>query len=69
MHRHHADRFKDRSYFAFAQLENAGKSRLLGIVQRNGYLIFKKRPRTDSTGGDDQHNVGCVRILRGNSIV
>ena len=28
---------------------------LLGILERAGHLRSRKRPRADSTGGDDQH--------------
>ena len=28
---------------------------LLGILERAGHVCSPKRPRTDSTGGDDQH--------------
>ena len=79
-----ADWEKDRSDFAFAQLENERENRrlrdeleaarcktaslkdqfkglvsdhknLMGILERGGCLRSRKRPRTNSTGGDDQH--------------
>ena len=79
-----SDGDKDRSEFAFAQLESERERRslrdeleaarreaastkdqlqcfvrdhknLLGILERAGYLRSCKRPRTDGTGGDDQH--------------
>ena len=54
------------------QLENSvrDQNKLLGILDHGLCLRSRKKPRTESTGGDGQYKIiGCVRILRGSLIM